>query len=142
MKNRFFDAWASFRTLPRWVQAWVGLCLVPVNLAPFFMLHTATGRAGALAMSVVIVTNVPILLWERGMSKRLSLPHLLAWIPLCLWLGLRLMSDAPMSPRETALAWTLLVIDLMSLAFDAIDSAKWFCGDRAIASAASHENTH
>ncbi|MCC7248604.1 MAG: hypothetical protein IT473_08270 [Lysobacter sp.] len=142
MKDRLFDAWASFRTLPRWVQAWVGLCLVPVNLAPFFMLHTATGRAAALAMSVVIVTNVPILLWERGMSKRLSLPHLVAWVPLCLWLGLRLVSDAPMSQSETALAWTLFVVNIVSLAFDAIDSAKWLRGDRAIAGAASHENTH
>lgn len=142
MKNRFLDAWASFRSLPRWVQAWVGLCLVPVNLAPFFMLHTATGRAAALAMSLVIVTNVPILLWERGMSKRLSLPHLVAWGPLCLWLALRLGSATPMSEGETALAWALLAVNTISLAFDAIDSAKWCRGDRAVAGAASHEDLH
>lgn len=142
MKDRFFDAWASFRTLPRWVQGWVGLCLVPVNLAPFFMLHTATGQAAALAMSVVIVTNVPILLWERGMSKRLSLPHLLAWVPLCVWLGSRLVSDAPMSESETTLAWTLLAVNTISLAFDAIDSVKWYRGDRAIAGATSLENPY
>jgi hypothetical protein len=106
------------------------------------MLHTPTGRAGALAMSVVILTNVPLLLWERGMSKRLSLPHLVAWIPLCLWLVLRLESRVPMSSGETALAWALLVVNIVSLVFDVSDSVKWFRGDRAIAGGISRGHLH
>ena len=133
--NRLLDVWRSFRALPLWVQLWVGVVLVPVNLAPYSMLDTATGRAGAWAMGVVILFNVPILLWERGMSKLLSLPHLLAWIPLCGWLATRLGSGASLSSAETALAWALFVVNLISLAFDAIDSVKWLRGDRAIACA-------
>ncbi len=139
--RRLLDAWASFRALPLWVQCWVGLCLVPVNLAGYAMLDTATGRAAALAMSVVILTNVPILLWERGMSRLLSVPHLVAWVPLCAWLAWRLVAGIPMSVSEAVLAWALLTINSVSLAFDFIDSAKWLRGDRAVASAISPQST-
>ena len=138
--KRLLDAWASFRALPFWVQCWVGLCLVPVNLAPYAMLGTATGRAAALAMSAVILTNVPILLWERGMSRLLSIPHLVAWIPLCVWLIWRFSAGTPMSPGEAALAWALLIVNSVSLAFDLIDSTKWLRGDRAVAGTASQRN--
>jgi hypothetical protein len=62
----------------------------------------------------------------------LSLPHLLAWIPLCVWLALQLHSGAPMPAGETALAWALLIVNLISLGFDAVDSIQWVRGDRAV----------
>lgn len=139
--RRLLDVWASFRSLPLWVQCWVGLCLVPVNLAPYCMLDTITGRAAALAMSVVILTNVPILLWERGMSRLLSLPHLVAWTPLCIWLAWRFSTGTPMPAGEATLAWALLTVNSVSLAFDFVDSAKWLHGDRAVAGATSFRGT-
>jgi hypothetical protein len=138
--SRLHDVWRSFRSLPSWVQAWVGLCLVPVNLVPYAMLGTATGRAAALAMTIVILTNLPILLAQRGMSRLLSLPHLLAWGPLCLWLAARLATGVPMNASEAALAWLLLIVNTISLGFDAMDSLRWWRGDRAVAGASPSEN--
>jgi hypothetical protein len=138
--RRLLDAWASFRALPFRVQCWVGLCLVPVNLVPYAMLGTVTGRAAALAMSAVILTNVPILLRERGMSRLLSIPHLVAWMPLCIWLAWRFWTSTPMSAVEATLAWALLLVNSVSLVFDLIDSTKWLLGDRAVAGTASQRS--
>ena len=34
--NAFQDVWISFRSLPVWVQFWVALILMPVNMASLF----------------------------------------------------------------------------------------------------------
>ncbi|MDE2344293.1 MAG: hypothetical protein KGL63_13060, partial [Betaproteobacteria bacterium] len=82
MSARLSQIWHSFRSMPMWVQRWVGLLLVPANVLPFLLLDTWSGRAGALAALVVVATNVPILWRARGMTRAMSIPHLLAWIPL------------------------------------------------------------
>ncbi len=43
MKQRLIDCGRSFRSLPLWVQLWVGLFLVPVNAAPFLLPDTYSG---------------------------------------------------------------------------------------------------
>jgi hypothetical protein len=68
------------------------------------------------------------------MNKVLSIPHLIAWGPLQIYL-LVLMADsgfrAEAGALELGLALLLLVINGISLVFDVIDSAKWLTGDRA-----------
>lgn len=127
------DIWRSLRSLPVWVQIWVVGILVPVNVLPFFLLETAVGQAGAVAALVVLVTNGPLLWMYRGMNKVLSIPHLLAWGPLEIYL-LMLLADsgfrAEAGALELGLAVLLLVINGISLVFDVIDSAKWMAGDR------------
>lgn len=142
MTSRLHAAWRSYRALPLWVQIWVGLCLVPVNMVPFFMLDTATGRAGALAIAAVAATNMPILIYERGMSRLLSIPHLVAWIPLWAWLAHRLYSGVPMSGAESVLAWALLIVNGISLVFDVLDSARWLHGAREVAVAPATGSRH
>lgn len=132
MRSRLADSLKSFRALPRWVQAWVALVLVPTNLLPFGWLDTPTGRAGALATGVVVLGGVPIMLAERGLSRLMSVPHLVAWIPLVVLLVARLAQGEPMSRAETGLAMTLIVVDGISLGFDVLDFVRWSLGDRAV----------
>ncbi|KZX77158.1 hypothetical protein A3717_21360 [Alcanivorax sp. HI0013] len=70
----------------------------------------------------------------RGMNKVLSIPHLIAWGPLVIYL-LMLLSEsgfrADASRMELGLAALLLAINGISLMFDLVDSAKWLAGDRA-----------
>ncbi len=135
MKIRLTRIWQSYRSLPTWVQIWVGLILVPANALPFFLLDSWSGRAGALAAVVVVITNVPIMWQAEGMSRAMSLPHLLAWIPLEVALLLRLsgmVGGPPPTTAETALIGVLLLINGISLVFDAIDSWRWLKGQREI----------
>lgn len=131
--GRLYATWASYRSLPGWVQVWVGLILVPANILPFFFLDTWTGQAAAIAAIFVVATNLPIMLWYAGMNALMSIPHLIAWIPLEVALALRVSGMAgiePVSDTELLLAVTLLVVNGISLAFDFLDSYKWLMGER------------
>ena len=133
------ESWRSFRSLPGWVQIWVGLILVPANALPFFFLNTWAGAAGAIAAIFVIATNGPIMLWYQGMNRALSLPHLLAWIPLEIALILRAFGIAGTGEpagAEMTLIVTLLIINGISLVFDTLDSWRWLRGERETPSAA------
>ncbi len=113
----------------------MGFVLIPVNALPFFLLDTWSGRAGALAALFVVATNVPIMWAASGMSRAMSLPHLLAWIPLEIALVLRVSGAAgslPASATELALAIVLLLVNGISLVFDAIDSWRWWRGQRDV----------
>lgn len=135
MNRRLAKIWRSYRSLPRWVQVWVGFVLIPVNVLPFLLLDTWSGRAGAAAALLVVATNVPIMWFAGGMSRAMSLPHLLAWIPLEIALTVRISGAAgslPPSTAEMALAIVLLSINGISLAFDALDSWRWLRGRRDI----------
>ena len=133
--HRLQRIWHSYRSLPLWVQVWVGGILVPVNAMSFLLLHTQTGQWAAWAALFVVATNAPIMWVEQGMSKLMSMPHLIAWLPLQVALLARLagqLGDAPLQPFEHPLIVALLLVNGISLAFDAIDSVRWFKGDRAV----------
>ncbi|HEY8585673.1 MAG TPA: hypothetical protein VIL60_02980 [Rhodanobacter sp.] len=135
MRARPARIWDSFRSLPRWVQAWVGLILIPANVLPFFLLDSWSGRAAALAALFVVATNVPIMWAASGVSRAMSLPHLLAWIPLEIALVLRLsnlVGTVPPTEAEVALAVLLLIVNGVSLVFDVLDSWRWMRGERDI----------
>lgn len=132
--DNLIDIWRSLRSLPLWVQIWVAGILVPVNALPFFLIDTRVGVAGALAALLVVATNGPLMWIYQGMNKVLSIPHLIAWGPLEIYL-LMLLADndfrAEAGALELGLAVLLLVVNGISLAFDVMDSAKWLAGDRA-----------
>ncbi|MDE2149329.1 MAG: hypothetical protein KGJ55_05735 [Gammaproteobacteria bacterium] len=131
---RLRRSWRSYRSLPGWVQLWVGLVLVPANVLPFFFLDTWSGRAGAAAAVVVVATNLPIMWIAGGMTRAMSLPHLLAWIPLEIALLLRLQGHAgAVGSPEARLALLLLTVNAVSLVFDVLDSWRWWRGEREVA---------
>lgn len=135
MKTRPALIWHSYRNLPAWVQVWVGFVLIPANVLPFFLLDSWSGRAAAVAALFVVITNVPIMWAAAGMSRAMSMPHLLAWIPLEIALVLRIFGAAgslPPSTTEMTLAIVLLIVNGISLLFDTIDSWRWLRGQRDI----------
>lgn len=129
MRVRTAKIWQSYRSLPGWVQIWVAVVLIPVNVLPFLWLDTWTGKAGAAAALFVVITNLPIMWIACGMSRAMSLPHLLAWIPLEIMLALRVFGTALSTP-ELTLALLLLFVNGVSLIFDALDSWRWWRGER------------
>lgn len=140
MNIRLAKIWHSWRSLPVWVQVWVGFVLIPVNVFPFFLLDSWSGRVGAAAALFVVATNVPIMWVAAGMSRAMSLPHLLAWIPLEIALVLRIagaVGNLPPSTTELALAFVLLIVNGISLVFDAIDSWRWLRGQREVPGSAA-----
>lgn len=127
--------WRSWRSLPLWVQVWVGLFLIPVNAAAFLLIDTPTGKAAAIATIFVVMTNIPIMLYEGGMSRLMAVPHLVAWIPLSVFIIVRFISfpnSSNMQTPELAFAFLLLTINGISLVFDAIDTIRWCRGQRDI----------
>jgi hypothetical protein len=125
------DIWRSFRRLPRWVQIWVGLWLVPVNIAPILFF------GGPYALWVCCLSiggmlpNLGIMIAERGLSKRMSLPHLIIWSPLVILVVWVLATQAPQGGYRMIL-WAVLITDIVSLGFDIPDWMKWRRGDRDI----------
>ena len=123
------DIWRSFRALPLWVQIWVALILVPVNMAAIFFVAEPDGILIAALAIGGMMPNLFIMIKERGLSKAMALPHLLIWTPLVLILLTT--EHVPGTYHDYLLL--LLAVDLLSLAFDYPDAWKWWKGDRAIA---------
>lgn len=139
MSGRWRDCGRSFRALPTWVQVWVAGVLVPVNAAPFALFWTDTGQMGMVSSLLILASNVPIMLHARGMSRLMSVPHLLIWGPLCVWIGLRLHEGAAMGAVEHALELALFAANGVSLLFDVADSWRWWRGERDVPGSASHQ---
>ncbi len=129
--NVFVEIWKSFRATPGWVQVWMVLLLMPINMASIFFLNEPMGLLIAFLANIGMLMNIPVMFCDRGMSKLMSIPHLLPWTVLVLLIIFR-------RPEATGLydtfLWALLIINLISLAFDYVDALKWIKGDRAIAS--------
>ena len=127
------DIWGSFRRLPLWVQVWVALILVPVNmLSLLFFAYPGAVWVAVLAVGGML-PNIAIMVAERGLSKAMALPHLLIWTPLIglvLWLQYTFPGFPPLFKNYL---WLLLAVDLISLGFDYPDALKWKRGDRAVA---------
>lgn len=124
------DIWQSYRALPLWVQIWVFGVLVPVNAASIFFLGQPSGIVIALLAIVAMLINVPIMVVERGFSKTMALSHLPLWTPLVIWLAV---SPPDGTPIYQTYLMVLLVVDVISLAFDFPDAWRWWKGDRAVA---------
>jgi len=129
--NVFVEIWNSFRATPVWVQVWMVFLLMPINMASVFFINEPKGMLIAFLANIGMLLNIPVMFYDRGMSKLMSIPHLLPWTVLVLLIIFR-------RPEATGLystfLWALLVINLISLAFDYGDALKWLKGDRAIAS--------
>jgi hypothetical protein len=127
------EIWHSFRRMPLWVQFWVLVILAPANLLPLAFVSESYGVWVAALSVGGMLPNLPIMLMERGLSKRMALPHLLIWTPLIVLIGWLLLSGPVLSDGFRSMLIVLLIVDLVSLAFDYVDAWKWKQGDRAIA---------
>jgi len=128
----FRDIWRSYRSLPLWVQIWVVGILVPVNSAALFFIFQPSGIWVAILAIGAMLPNIPIMLYERGLSKRMAFPHLIPWSILVLWLVIAMPQG---SAAYGVFLWILLVVNAISLGFDIPDALKWHKGDRRVAGA-------
>lgn len=132
---RLSDAFFSLNAAPGWVQIWVWFFLLPVNMASFFFYgftkHPLPGWV-ALGFMFVVLCNMAIALYERGISKITALPHLIPWIPLQLYTGYWLFVWGGLTPALATFAWAYFIIIGISNLFDAYDTFRWFRGERAI----------
>lgn len=127
------EIWRSFRRMPLWVQIWVAVILVPVNMAPVvFWQHPYAIWVAVLSVGGMI-PNLVIMLGDRGLSKRMALPHLVLWTPLVILLIWLLGGLVGADDRYMTMLAVLLVVDVISLGFDYPDAVKWWRGDRDIA---------
>ena len=133
--QRLSAIYHSYRSLPLWVQIWVVAILMPVNAAAFFLLETWLGMAAAIAAVFVVITNVTIMWATGGMSRLMSVPHLIAWYPLQILIVMRLAGMVEAGPVSAAEWWfgvILFVINGISLVFDTVDSWRWLRGEREV----------
>ncbi|WP_299842349.1 hypothetical protein [uncultured Roseovarius sp.] len=127
------DIWQSFRRLPVWVQIWVAAILVPVNLSPLLFLSEFQGVMVATLAVGGMAPNLVIMMRDHGFSRAMALPHLLIWTPLVIFLINLLSSGAELPDIYRNFLILLLLVDLVSLAFDCLDALKWWRGDRGAA---------
>ena len=124
------DIWQSFLALPNWVKIWVGLWLVPVNMLTLCFINKPSGLLIACLAFAGLLPNLFVMIYNRGFSRLMALPHLLPWTIL---LGV-VYSTLPLSSGlYTTYLWTLLITNSISLLFDYPDSYKWFKGQKEVA---------
>ena len=127
----FLDIWRSFRAIPLWVQIWIVVLLMPINLATLAFWGQPNGALITVLAIGGMALNLPIMVVERGLSKLMSLPHVLLWTPLVVIVAV--MIGGPLDPAFKTFLWILLLLDVISLAFDFPDIWKWWKGDRSVA---------
>lgn len=120
--SRLESIWRSFFNLPTWVQIWMMFILGPINLATLAFLNQPSGiLIAVLAVSGMIVT-VSIVIVTGGFSKLAAAGHILPWTPLVLML---IFAKPAGTAVYQAFLTALLVINLISLAFDFNDLRVW-----------------
>ena len=73
--------------MPVWVQIWVMFLLVPINMAAIFFIDQPSGVWIAVLAIGAMMLNMPVMLYDRGFSKMMALPHLIPWTILVLWIA-------------------------------------------------------
>jgi hypothetical protein len=119
------DIWQSLRSLPLWVQLWAFAILVPVNLISILFTDHPYGVIVAILAIGGMAPNAVLMFTRRGFSKTMAVPHLFAWIPLVVLIAVLLTADTDMTTGYTGYLSVLLIVDVVSLAFDIPDTMKW-----------------
>jgi len=125
-------SWLAMKT---WVKVWL-FFLNFVFLAAFaFDDPLATWTLVAYFGAGVLL--FPIMYVQRGLTRLLGVAHLVPWIPLLVYLELRLATDwaGPRiewagDPLFFGWAWLLWVSLIVCLGFDAYDLVRWRRGER------------
>lgn len=100
-----------------------------VNMASIFLLRRTQARWILAAMLFIMATNVPIFL-SFGLVKLGSIPHLLVWVPLVIYLAREIRSGRVNVRRPFGMwCFTVMLIDLVSVVFDMRDGVQYLLGD-------------
>ncbi len=127
---------ATGENLKVWVRIWLFLGLGPVQWLSFVFIGHPIGLATALAMCFVVLSNVCLVVLERGISRATSIPHLMVWIPLQIYVGVWLFTSyfgtIELGDPIFYYAWLVFTIHGISIIFDVIEAYHWFRNERAV----------
>lgn len=128
--NIFTDILSSYRAMPLWVQLWVAVILVPVNMLSLAFITEPLGLWVALLANIAVLANLPVMLRDRGFSRAMALLHLIPWTIL---VALLIFARPEAGGLYATYLTVLLVTDAVSLLFDYPDAVKYLRGDRRVA---------
>lgn len=119
----------SMQALPQWVQIWIVVLAVMNTLSLFFLRHAA-GRLVFVVWLIVIGVNAWLMMKYGGFTRAMSFVHLL-WIPMIIWLGGMRRRDSDTGLLRSWLV-LLVLVNCISLAFDALEIVRWLAGARGL----------
>jgi len=114
--------------MPMHLQLWV-VALVGANIAAplFFVQHLEAQLT--LAAGLLGLASMSVLTGRFGFSRIVGLGHI-AWLPLIVFLISGVGDTTASSPFGLWIR-SVIVLDSISLAFDFVDAARFYRGDRA-----------
>ena len=113
--------------MPIQVQLWV-VALVGANIvAPLFFLQHLEAQL-TLVAGLLGLALMSILTGRFGFSRIVGLGHI-AWLPLIVFLISSVGETTASSPFGLWI-WSVIILDSISLAFDFVDAARFYRGDR------------
>jgi type VI protein secretion system component VasK len=115
--------------LPVWVKLWLTLLNLVFLAAPACLPWPQAGIV-LLAYAATGPLLLAFAVWSGGLTRVMGLAHLIAWVPLLVWLMLRWPSMA--GPGATPYLVVLTVVVLVCLVLDLWDLWRWARGDRAV----------
>lgn len=132
MNKRLAQLWKSFRGIPLWVQIWL-IILTATNMASFWFLDSTIGYWTAIAFAIVGGINMPAMIIQAGLTRFLSLIHMV-WVPLLVFLYPLLFGQNAVELDGSVyfLGVMVFVINGTSLLFDFYESFRWLRGDREV----------
>lgn len=123
----------AIATLPEVVRYWImWMNITTLSSLVIFAIHRATWRDAAvlLLVNVAMVSTMMWLYAQVGFVRLLGLPHLMFWVPLVIYLIMRMRRGG--LPRMALTAMLVLCATLsISLVLDVIDVVRWLLGERA-----------
>ena len=114
--------------MPLWVQIWVGLILVPVNMATIVLITEPCCWLIPVLAIGGMVPNAVLMFVERGFSKAMALSHVVMWVPLLVVLAMDIKAGSIFANYLIV----LFIVDFISICFDLKDSRDWLKGDRGV----------
>ena len=123
------------------MKTWIKIWLFALNAVFLFALFYWPSELAQIVLAAYFA-SAPLLLAfviaQRGLTRLLSIAHLIPWLPLMAYLVLRLTSDmagVQTTPESDSGLFAYTVVLTLSvavcLAFDFYDLVRWLRGDRA-----------
>ncbi|RMF10390.1 MAG: hypothetical protein D6763_05840 [Alphaproteobacteria bacterium] len=127
-------SWLGIKT---WVKYWL-FALNGAFLAAFFFWPADIAKIILIAYLATMPMLLAIMIVQRGLTRLLGIGHLIAWIPLVIYLTGRLLgrsfgSQLSLENDGALYIYVLVLLGFVTvcLAFDVYDLVKWFKGARS-----------
>ena len=111
---------------PWWL--WVALLGTVNMVVPLFFLGSLEAKVVLVGILVGIVAQM-LIIRRLGFVRLLGLGHIVAWVPMLLWLVPRLLNLDYGTPFGRWLL-AVVVLDMASLAIDFVDVGRYLAGER------------